>query len=97
MHLFQVLGHWARYTLVAPNYIVTAAHVVKNDLYEIPDPNDWKFYLHDDFGEASSSQIYFIEEIKVHPVWTARQTTSNSLGMVMNWGLISHLPNLAVQ
>ena len=29
-------------TLVAPNYIVTAALVVKNDYYEI-DPDDWKF------------------------------------------------------
>ena len=78
--LISSTGALGTATLVAPNYIVTAAHVVKNDLYEIPDPNDWKFYLHDDFGEASSSQIYFIEEIKVHPVWTARQTTSNSLG-----------------
>lgn len=67
-------------TLVAPNYIVTAAHVVKNDYHEIPDPNDWKFYLHDDFEEASFSQVYQIEEIIVHPAWTARQTSYNVLG-----------------
>ena len=67
-------------TLVAPNYIVTAAHVVKNDYYEIPDPDDWKFYMHDDISEATYSHVYLVDEITVHPVWTARQTTSNILG-----------------
>ena len=67
-------------TLVAPDYIVTAAHVVKNDYYEIPDPDDWTFYLNNDFGNASYSQQYQIVEITVHPVWIARQTTYNNLG-----------------
>ena len=72
-------------TLVAPNYIVTAAHVVKNTYYENPDPQDWKFYLHHDLDEARNSYNsyiykYQIDEITVHPVWTARQTTSNTLG-----------------
>lgn len=78
--LISANGALGTATLVAPNYIVTAAHVVKNDYYEIPDPSDWRFYLDDDFGDASSSNIYFVEEITVHPVWTLRQTTINSLG-----------------
>lgn len=32
-------------TLVAPNYVVTAAHVVKNDYYELPDPTKWRFFF----------------------------------------------------
>ena len=44
-------------TLVAPNYIVTAAHVVKNDYYENPNPQDWKFYLHHDLDEARNSLL----------------------------------------
>lgn len=64
-------------TLVAPNYIVSAAHVVKNDYDEIPDPNDWDFILYHDVGAAISSQIYQVESITVHPAWIARQEYTN--------------------
>ena len=67
-------------TLVAPNYVVTAAHVVKNDYYELPDPTKWRFFLYNDFGSAISSQIYQVESITVHPAWVQRQSISNKLG-----------------
>jgi hypothetical protein len=67
-------------TLIAPNYVVTAAHVVKNDYDDVANPNDWKFYLHQDFSAASYEQVYSIEEIILHPVWVSRQTTTNKLG-----------------
>ena len=67
-------------TLIAPNFVITAAHVVKNDFFETVDPNEWKFFLHHDFAATRSASIYQIESIIVHPAWIARQTRSNSLG-----------------
>ena len=60
-------------TLVAANHIITAAHVVKNTLFDDPNPTKWQFILHHDYGESSSSDVYHIEEINIHPGWTARQ------------------------
>ena len=67
-------------TLIAPNYVVTAAHVLKNDYYEIPDKFDWEFVMYYDFGDANSVYKYQVDEIIIHPAWSARQTTSNTLG-----------------
>ena len=68
-------------TLIAPNYVVTAAHVVKNEYYEIPQAGNWKFIMYYDFGDATStSNVYQVESFVVHPAWTSRQTTSNPLG-----------------
>ena len=67
-------------TLIAPNYVVTAAHVIKNDYYENPQAKNWKFIMYYDFSKASSANIYQIESFVVHPAWTARQTLSNTLG-----------------
>ena len=67
-------------TLVAPNYVVTAAHVVKNDYNEIPRASDWEFVLYYNFDDASSAYRYQISEIIIHPAWVSRQTTSNALG-----------------
>ena len=67
-------------TLIAPNYVVTAAHVIKNDYYEIPQAGNWKFIMYYDFGDATSSNVYQVESLVVHPAWTSRQTTSNTLG-----------------
>ena len=36
--------------------------------------------MHDDISEATYSNVYLVDEITVHPVWTVRQTTSNTLG-----------------
>jgi hypothetical protein len=60
-------------TLVSPNHIVTAAHVFKNYYDETPNPAEWKFVLGADYSETSTSLIYQIEEISIHPAWIARQ------------------------
>ena len=78
--LISTNGSLGTATLVAPNYIITAAHVVKNDYDEVPNALEWKFVLHHDIGKATSTEVYHIDELIVHPVWTARQTVSNKLG-----------------
>ena len=67
-------------TLIAPNYVVTAAHVVKNDYYETPNESNWEFVMYDNFGDASSLHKFQIDQIIIHPAWSARQTASNALG-----------------
>ena len=67
-------------TLIAPNYVVTAAHVLKNDYYEIPEKSDWEFVLYYDFGDATSVFKYQLDGIIIHPAWIARQTSTNTLG-----------------
>jgi hypothetical protein len=66
-------GHLGTATLVASNYIVTAAHVMKNSYFDDPDPADWQFILHDDYKNTISSSVYQIQTIIIHPGWTARQ------------------------
>ena len=66
-------------TLIAPNYVVTAAHVL-NDYYEIPEKSDWEFVMYYDFGDATSVFKYQVDRIIIHPAWIARQTSSNTLG-----------------
>ena len=60
-------------TLVAANYIVTAAHVMKNTYQSDPEPGDWEFVLHNDYGQSTSSDTYQVEEIILHPGWIERQ------------------------
>ena len=67
-------------TLIAPNYVLTAAHVLKNDYYETPDPSEWEFVMYYDLSEVSSVYKYQIDDIIIHPAWSARQTESNALG-----------------
>ena len=67
-------------TLIAPNYVVTAAHVIKNEYQDNPQAENWKFVLYYDFGDATTSNVYQVESFVIHPAWTSRQTTSNTLG-----------------
>ena len=73
-------------TLIAPNVILTAAHVIKNSYSDIPNADEWKFYIGDDLQSTidgsswSSSEVYTIKEFHVHEGWTARQTLSNPDG-----------------
>lgn len=73
-------------TLIAPNVILTAAHVIKNSYTDIPNADEWKFYMGDDLQSTvngsswSSSEVYTIKEFHVHEGWTARQTLSNPDG-----------------
>ena len=71
-------------TLIAPNLVVSAAHVVKNSLIDpMPDPEDWTFVLSENFESASTAQRLSISQIIVHPGWIARQTPSNRLETVI--------------
>ena len=72
-------------TLIAPNFIVTAAHVIKNTVSDTPIPSEWKFYMGDNLSSGSSSSwssqnAYTIKQFFVHQGWTDRQTSSNRLG-----------------
>lgn len=65
-------------TLVAPNFVITAAHVIKNDLADTANPSEWQFILHHTISEASSKDYYEIDEFFIHPAWVARQNSSNT-------------------
>ena len=89
-------------TLIAPNILVTAAHIIKNSYYDQPDPNDWTFYLGDELS-LPSNDSYSVKEFIIHEGWTTRQTTHNPLGdgdflgvdlalVVLNEDVIGHFP-----
>ena len=61
-------------TLIAPNLIVTAAHVVKNSLMD-PNPEDenWQFILSSDFEQATITESFEVSNFVIHPAWTIRQ------------------------
>ena len=61
-------------SLIAPNLIVTAAHVVKNSLGD-PDPENenWHFIITPDFEDASPSESFQVSQFVIHPAWTIRQ------------------------
>ena len=73
-------------TLIAPNVILTAAHVIKDSYSDLPNADEWKFYMGDDLQSTvsgsswSSGQVYTIKEFHVHEGWTDRQTLSNPKG-----------------
>lgn len=68
-------------TLIAPNLVVSAAHIFKNSYEEdYPDPDDWEFILAPDFQSATESQKFKVTKIIVHPGWLARQSSTNPLG-----------------
>lgn len=68
-------------TLIAPDTIITAAHVVKNKTYDpLPFSKEWQFYLHDDFEVASSENIYAVKSFSIHPDWINRQNQKPPLG-----------------
>ena len=49
-------------TLIAPNIVVTAAHVLKNTLFDpTPNPLSWEFVLYNDYENAPSEVKYSIE------------------------------------
>lgn len=69
-------------TLVAPNFIVTAAHVPKDKLND--DPNSelhlWEFVPHHNIDLAPPNLRYNIEEFIFHPAWIDRQVAVPNLG-----------------
>ncbi len=68
-------------TLIAPNIAVTAAHVLRNTLYDpTPNPLSWKFILNYDYENVDNDKIYEIESIILHPAWNKRLKQKNGLG-----------------
>ena len=68
-------------TLVAPNVVITAAHVLKNYWSDpTPIPSNWKFILHTDYENASSLQTYEIDSIILHPGWNDRHIQNSGRG-----------------
>ena len=61
-------------TLIAPNVIVSAAHVIKDSFSDpVPTENEWSFILSSDFEQAVSSEIYSVSGFVIHPTWLERQ------------------------
>ena len=68
-------------TLIASNVVMTAAHVLKNTLFDpTPIPASWEFILHTDYENASNEQKYTVQSIQIHPGWDKRLSQKNGLG-----------------
>ena len=68
-------------TLVAPNIVVTAAHVLKNYWSSpTPVPSEWQFILHTDYESASSAVTHDVESIILHPGWNKRLSQNSGKG-----------------
>ena len=68
-------------TLIAPNLVITAAHVLKNSFRNpMPSPENWEFIMYSDFESANIDYRFKIDEIIIHPYWIARQSEKNPLG-----------------
>ena len=53
--------------LIASNVVMTAAHVLKNTLFDpTPNPASWEFILHTDYENASNEQKYTVQSIQLH-------------------------------
>ena len=61
-------------SLIAPDVIITAAHVLKNKTIDpLPSPKEWEFILHHDFDNAPNYSRYDVESFIIHPDWIKRQ------------------------
>lgn len=63
-------------TLVAPNKILTAAHVIDTDLdgkIDITDVSQYSFLIGDDLEKGADHNLK-IEEVSLHPSWVASET-----------------------
>ena len=67
--------------LIASNVVMTAAHVLKNTLFDpTPNPASWEFILHTDYENASNEQKYTVQSIQLHSGWDKRLSQKNGLG-----------------
>jgi hypothetical protein len=73
-------GYLGTATLIAPNYVVTAAHVVKNSFYTVVNASEWQFVMHNDISDSSMEQRFQAESIVIHPAWSALQSASDENG-----------------
>ena len=68
-------------TLIAPDTIITAAHVLKNRTKDpLPTPSDWKFILYYDFESAPLNFQFQVESFSIHPDWMIRQQKKPPFG-----------------
>ena len=67
-------------TLIAPNVVVTAAHVIRNSFADEVIASDWQFLLGENEDWESSSRKIGVSQIVLHPGWIARQTRYNRFG-----------------
>ncbi len=67
-------------TLIAPNAVVTAAHVIRNAFGDEVIPSDWEFLLGANENWSTSMNRIAVSSILIHPGWTARQNKYNRLG-----------------
>ena len=68
-------------TLIAPNIVMTAAHVLKNTLFDpTPDPSSWEFVLYTDYENAPNDKKYSVQSIQLHPGWNKRLSQKKGLG-----------------
>jgi hypothetical protein len=68
-------------TLISTNVVMTAAHVLKNTLFDpTPNPASWEFILHTDYENASDDKKYAVDSIHLHPAWVKRLDQKNGMG-----------------
>lgn len=67
-------------TLIAPNVLVTAAHVLRNSFADEVNPADWEFLLGSNEDWTTSEGKNKVKHILLHPGWTARQNRYNRFG-----------------
>ncbi len=74
--LFETSGTLGTGTLVASQWVITAAHVLKDNKTS-PDPvaANWSFILGTDY-DATSAVSYAVEAIYIHPAWEANLPSS---------------------
>ncbi|MEC7626948.1 MAG: trypsin-like serine protease, partial [Verrucomicrobiota bacterium] len=68
-------------SLVAPDVVITAAHVLKNSQSDPePNPADWEFILFSDYQNSPSDLFFSVNRILIHPSWITRQNQKPPLG-----------------
>jgi len=67
-------------TLIAPNVVITAAHVIRNSYADNVVPSDWEFLLGANEDWSSSQRKTQVSNILLHPGWEARQNRNNRYG-----------------
>ncbi|MBT4223427.1 MAG: trypsin-like serine protease [Opitutae bacterium] len=74
--LYDASGTLGTGTLVASQWVITAAHVLKdNKTAPEPVPANWSFILGVDY-DSTSATTYEVEAIYIHPAWEANLPSS---------------------
>ena len=80
-YLVSTSGILGTAALIAPDIVITAAHVLKNERDEpVPDPSDWSFKLPFHSGSGNQVDTFSISKIIIHPSWILRQMVEPPYG-----------------